>query len=306
MLTKLSEGVGGKLAELWAATLLTPAFFFWAGGIAAWVWRNGPQELEARITGLSRLEQGALVVGGLLAVATSATVARHLTLTVLRFLEGYWPASLRPVRKRLVSWQASRFNKAQERWQELAAKGVQNLTPQEHDEYAALDWRRLHVPTSPERWMPTALGNVLRGAELRPWERYGLDTVIWWPRLWLVLPEAVKKELSEARARLDTLARVWFWGALFLIWTVWAWWAALVGLAVAFFTYGRMVNAAEAFGDVLVSAFDLHRIALYQHLRWPPPPNPAKERQIGKQMTAYLWRGSDEPSPWFTGPPRQA
>jgi len=30
------------------------------------------------------------------------------------------------------------------------------------------------------------------------------------------------------------------------------------------------------------------------------PANPAEEREIGAQLTAYLWRGSDKSKPIFT------
>ncbi|WP_277883236.1 hypothetical protein [Nostoc flagelliforme] len=33
MPTKFLESLGGKLAENWAANILTPAFVFWMGGL---------------------------------------------------------------------------------------------------------------------------------------------------------------------------------------------------------------------------------------------------------------------------------
>lgn len=41
MTAKVLEGFSGKLAEQWVATLLTPAFVFWAGGLAAHTQRIG-------------------------------------------------------------------------------------------------------------------------------------------------------------------------------------------------------------------------------------------------------------------------
>ena len=46
MLTKLMEGVGDKLADKWIASLLTPAFLFWAGGLLAWISKIGWETME--------------------------------------------------------------------------------------------------------------------------------------------------------------------------------------------------------------------------------------------------------------------
>ena len=46
MPTKFLESLGGKLAENWAANILTPAFVFWIGGLLAWVLRFGQKPLE--------------------------------------------------------------------------------------------------------------------------------------------------------------------------------------------------------------------------------------------------------------------
>jgi hypothetical protein len=178
MVTKFFEGLGGKLGERWAATVLTPAFVFWAGRLVAWIWRFGWTPLEAWFARQSQPVQIALLVGGLLGVAISAVVVERLELPVLRFLEGYWPYWMRPLQRLLVRWQASRLDRAEQRLQALAAKGVQQLTPEELDEYVALDWRLMHAPALPERRMPTTLGNILRAAERRSADKYGLDAVI--------------------------------------------------------------------------------------------------------------------------------
>lgn len=69
----------------------------------------------------------------------------------------------------------------------------------------------MQFPSQPNRLMPTKLGNILRAAESRPYDKYGLDAVICWSRLWLLLPDGVKKELQEARSNLNTAARFWLW-----------------------------------------------------------------------------------------------
>ena len=99
MLAAFWSGLGGEFAKQWAARILTPAFAFWAGGLAAIWWHSHgravrahgwPHELSATADWLHRLPglaQGILVVAGLLLVAVSALAAERLTLPLLRLLE---------------------------------------------------------------------------------------------------------------------------------------------------------------------------------------------------------------------------
>ncbi len=73
-----------------------------------------------------------------------------------------------------------------------------------------------------------------------------------------------------------------------------------LGLLGAFLAYRGMLAAAAIYGQLLESAFDVHRVALYQALRWPLPENPAKERSTGRDITTYLYHGSTESTPIFT------
>ncbi|MBW4661058.1 MAG: hypothetical protein KME15_20475 [Drouetiella hepatica Uher 2000/2452] len=308
MSAKFLEGLGGKLAEQWVATLLTPAFVFWAGGFAAGIQCYGWISFTAWFTNQPEPLQIALLVGGFCLIAASAFVIQRFDLVVLRFLEGYWHPWLRSPRRWLIKRQAARIRKMGDRFQTLASLEPTQRTAELIDEYVQLDWQLMHTPLRPDRLMPTRLGNVLRAAELRPLEKYGLDAVICWPRLWLLLPDGVKKDLQEARADLNTAARVWLWSLLFMGWSLifwcpWSWWTALVGLASALFAYyAWMLEAAGTYADLLESTFDLYRPLLYQSLRWALPTNPLEERKLGEALTEYLWRGSDAAYPIFTQP----
>src|SRR5262249_9746917 len=146
--------------------------------------------------------------------------------------------------------------------------------------------------------MPTRLGNILRAAEGQPGDKYGLDAVICWPRLWLILPGDVREELVRARIRLDSAVSACNWAVLFVIFTPWLPWAPAAGAAFAVAGYYVWVlDRSRLFGDLIDATFDLHRHALYQALRWPLPANPAAERRAGRALTDYLWRGSDAEEP---------
>jgi len=304
MPTKLLEGFGGKLVDQWAANLLTPAFVFWLGGLLAWGDRYGWADLVTVINNLDEPLQIAVLIVTLLAVIASGFVIQRFDRAVLRFSEGYWHPVLKHLRRWFLKRQQAQFDRLDAQWQSRVIQQEKSgLSAEEMEELASLEEQLRQFPSARDRLMPTRLGNLLRAAESRPYEKYGLDAIVCWARLWLLLPDEVKKELQAARADLNTAARLWLWGMLFLLWVVLGvWWVVPVGLLVAWFAYGWMLEAATIYGDLLESAFDLHRMALYEALHFPTPAHPGEERAMGQALTAYLWRGSDRPQPEFRRP----
>jgi hypothetical protein len=299
MLTKLMEGVGNKLADQWIASLLTSAFLFWAGGLIAWISKFGWIALEKWFSSQEQIAQITIVIAAFLIVSVSAIVMQRFNLLAINLLEGYWPSWLRRPKRWLIQRKAQKVAKMEKRFQNLARQEIGNLSAEEHDEYATLDQQLMYIPATLNQLMPTELGNILRAAELRSQDKYGLHSLICWPRLWLLLSSDVKKELEDARTLLNTGANLWLWSIMFLIWTIWTWWAIPISLIVAFFAYRWMVNIAKTYGELLDASFDLYRNDLYKLLRWPLPENPLEERQAGKQVSDYLWRGSDTSIPTF-------
>ena len=248
----------------------------------------------------------------LVLVAVSGAVARRLALPVLRLLEGYWPRWLAPVSQALIGVRTERRKRDERRYQRLAAAA-------DHDEpgawlaVAAVDARLRQSPERDEDRMPTGLGDILRAAETWPSAKYGLDAPKCWPRLWLVLPETARTELSAARSSLDQGAVTWLLGAAFIVWTPWTWWAVLVAVTVPVGAYWWMLSAARSYGELIESTFDVHRSALYRAAGFRPPEVTKSEIAAGQALTAYLWLGKpvgdgllrpldDEPAPATAAP----
>lgn len=158
-------------------------------------------------------------------------------------------------------------------------------------------WRLPASSPLPAQRMPTRLGNVLRAAELRPGSRYGLDAVTCWPRLWLLLPKDSRQEVAAARTGLYLSVQSWLCGVAFSVFVVWAWWAPVVGLTVAWVTYyTRMLAAARTYGTLIESCFDIHRGLLYAALNWPRPANPPRVRRgAAHQRVSHHRLTADEP-----------
>jgi hypothetical protein len=307
---KFWEGVGGKLADRWGA-VAAPALVYALGGLLAWAYsRGGLGHLAAITHWLDRqttVAQLAAALTVLLAVAGLALIVDRLTFPVLRLLEGYWPAWFGGLRRYLVARVERQAAADEAAWRELAPHVIGPRGDATLDQAAAfvrLDQRRRRRPNAASSYLPTRIGNILRAAESWPTDKYGLDAVVVWPRLWLLLPDSSRQELLAARGALDSAVAAVIWGVLFCAFTIWTPFALLAGLAVATAAVVFWVpNRAEVFGDLLEAAYDLYRTALYQQLRWPPPTDPKQEHSEGRQLTSYLWRGSDDPAPTFTPPP---
>lgn len=295
MLESFWKQIGEELAGKWTVQGLLPPFAFWGGGLLAYTWRHGWAAPVGWWNARASHEQVALLIGALIVVAFSAAVMGWLQGTVIGWAEGYWPGPLRWLRFLLARfWRRHREHKY-ERWNALAQKcdgRPAQLSPQERAEYARLDAALTRFPVDPALAMPTRLGNLLCASEEYPQVRYGLTANVCWPRLWLLLPDGVQKEISAARARLNAAAQLCGWGVLFCIWAIWAWWAVPVGLATAFVAHRGMLLAALVYGELVKSAFDLHRFALYEQMRRQPPGGTDDEVAYGERLTVYLFRGT--------------
>jgi len=302
----------GKLGEEWVSRLLTPAFLFWLGGGLAVIDRWGWQRLETQVQelNLSETEEIIGLVLVLIVIAVSSLVMERFSYPTLRFLEGYWPQFLAPIRLLPQGYQRWRWQRINQRFQALSRKRRQNaLNPQERLEFSRISQERQNYPTPLDasthgdplaNLMPTQLGNVLRVAEDWPRERYGLETIDCWPRLWLLLPERTQGELVAVRQELDNAALVWLWGLLFWGWAVWVWWAIPVGLGVMGLGYRWALQNAAIYRDLLRATFDIYRWELYRGLRWPLPKDPMDELTQGQQLSRYLRDVGDRPYPQFT------
>ncbi|MFI6390927.1 hypothetical protein [Nonomuraea sp. NPDC050540] len=214
-----------------------------AGAMTAW------QRQDATVKTVHVL---AFLVVALLAAAWLASAATSL----VRLYEGYWPGPIgRPLRAVGLRWHRNR----------LAA-----LDPGDDADYA-----RLHTgyPSDPAEVMPTRLGNILKNAELHPEDRYGLDAVVIWPRLYPLLPEEQRAALVAARTELEFFLTVSVLAAVYSaasgIFLILA--GAAPGLfllchgaggVAALLAYRAALPSARLYGQQVKVTFDVHRALL--------------------------------------------
>lgn len=303
MFTSFLESVGQGLSEKWQERLFGPAFLFWGGGLLLWL---TPERLPAmwdELSALPLVTQTVLLIGALLVLGASDRLMETLSPHLLRWLEGYWPGPLSYPAGWLAAWRRKRFDDQRRRLSALLLKKQENtLTWAEARQLARLEAWRLYTPRDADDILPTRLGDILRAAETRPRQRFGLDPVLLWPRLWLLLPENVRSDLSAARARLDSLVQTFGWGALFLLWSF-AWpWACVIALLWMWIAYRLILQAALPFADLVQSAFEVHRWRLYEAFRWPlPAESGAAEIAAGEALSRFVQRGMSEAPVKYTG-----
>ena len=155
-------------------------------------------------------------------------------------------------------------------------------------------------PDSTESIMPTKLGNILKAVEQYSGNRYGMDSTIWWPRLFNLLPMETKGKLEDTVNELYILLNFSYLSLVFYVLCVVAilfsltistpstfsenlesliryLFAGMTALFVSAFFNRLAVYSASAYGEQLRSAYDLHRFLLLDQMRIKTPKNSMEE-----------------------------
>lgn len=235
-----------------------------------------------------------------LGVIMAALLLQPLQQQLVRWLEGY-PLTRRAgvVLGRLL---IARWRR---RWERLnALQQRADPRPEDLPAMAEAAARLAKLPRDPERLMPTRLGNVLRAAEDRPAETYGLDTVAAWPELYAVLPERTASLVDDARDQLDMTCRMTaaftlmgVLSAAILPFSRWTFLAVGFLLASAL-TYRSAISVAENYGRLVNAAVNLHRFDLLTAFHLPLPANPDEERARFHAISSCLRQGLPATEPY--------
>jgi hypothetical protein len=294
MLDKFWESISSTVAERWLEYIFGPAFLFWVGGLGLYAWRTGWQQMLRDIEALTPFQQGSWLFLTLFILISSSMLIQVLRFPILRLMEGYWPWPFNYMGLKVSAWRTPSYQKKYAELRSLmkAMEEHGELDASQQERVVSLDVWAHRRPVKAKDLLPTRLGNILRAREQSPERKYGLDAIICWPRLWPLLPENVRSDLSGARLNLDRLVEFWFWGLLFLLWTFLIPWAVVISLLWMFIAYSMACQSALSYGDLLESAFDLHRFLLYDALGWARPENTQVEKTMGCELNEFLWRGT--------------
>jgi hypothetical protein len=169
--------------------------------------------------------------------------------------------------------------------------------------------------------LPTRFGNVIRAVESYPQALYGIEGVSGWLRLQAVISKDFQGLVDDARAQADFFVNIWLFSCLFALtatarcvlrtWTGspdWHWilihaWgyalAAAAGIVAAWLAYGRAIDRASAWGDLVKSAFDLYLPALAQQMGYSLPDTAAQRQRFwGAVSSEFLYQIRMTPELW--------
>jgi hypothetical protein len=226
-----------------------------------------------------------LVIGWVALIFVLANLIANGGLAIIRLFEGYVAPA---------SWLA-RWGRNYHHWR--AAKTLE----------ADRDAFERRFPVYPRSLRtkdlaPTRLGNLLRSAESYPKDRYGVDAVRVWPRLYHLLPEDLRSSMEDARASMEFLLVIAFLATLYApaagIYLIavagpgsWFLASLLGGTAVALVTYQAALAPAAVYGDHIRAAFDLHRLKLLEAIKVPAPATLEEEQRTWDRVIPFLDRG---------------
>jgi hypothetical protein len=297
MFTELWKSLGGSFDKPWLRNLFIPALVFWGAGLWVWAQITGAEQALETWNGYSPAEQVFLGATGLLIVFFTTILLEAFEGPLLRFYEGYWLYWTGLAQRRKVG-----LEEKQQRRRALRAKVANGqATLVERAELSRLDTDLDHRPRDPDRSMPTHLGDILRTAEDYVRDRYGLDPIVFWPRLFPHLGESLREALGATQDQLDLALRLATLSGLYgIVWSVVvalnrAWlvlWWTLPALPIAWLLWRSAHQVAMSYVGLFRGGFDLHRFDVYEAMHWPKPTSPQKEKAHGAELTLYLLSGT--------------
>lgn len=296
----LFDKVTGFFDKRFVVTYFLPSLIFWVLLVMVWFAGRGQVADIARLwTNGQGTVSFARMIGFFVWLVVFANVLASQSMTLLRLYEGYWDF---PVGKAL--------RRAGQRWhqQKLARLGAAALAPGADPELYRQIYLGYPLPTQPEQVMPTRLGNILKNSELYPHDRYNLDAVVIWPRLYDLFPPTFADAVAELRTALDfmlMLSALAYAFALasgvYLLLVVASPTLFLLcfagGLVVGWIAYRGALSNAVLYSEQIKVGFDLYRNVLLTQFRAPLPQTFADERVTWEQLSQFFYRNVP-PSSW--------
>jgi hypothetical protein len=190
--------------------------------------------------------------------------------------------------------------------------GAERLQLEQKRASLALEMQRLHteiveqasmqrLPRRTRMVKSTALGNAFAVIEEYPYERYGMDGLLFWPRLRPLLDAPYAAALTNTKMILDLLLNLSLLACIFgveaalvgvmsgLDWTLIG--AGIGAWALAFVCYRGAVGTVHSLGDTIALCFDLYRGKLWEQFGLPPARDLEEEQATWLQLGQFLRLG---------------
>ncbi|MGH8614770.1 MAG: hypothetical protein ACREYF_22775 [Gammaproteobacteria bacterium] len=192
-----------------------------------------------------------------------------------------------------------------ENWHEKRMKDLQGDDEEKVDMDKAYSWYPLGAHEDPVKALPTRLGNILLAGEHYSYRHYGIDTIIFWPRLYPLLPESFQREYGKFVIQHQFPLVVAFEASIttaicaitllvthasaIIFVTV-----LLSGTVVAYGAYILSLESATELAEQQRAAFDLFRDRLL--IAWPAARDVRDEKLAFKSIHKFVKYG--DPADW--------
>ena len=310
MFSSLLKEVTGFFDRRFFLNVFLPCFIFAGLLIATWFGGHGDLAAAAkrwasRDTSIQLVQAGAFLAW----VILFANVMDSNSTVILRFFEGYWN----------FPFVGEFLKNIGRRWHEERLASIAAKLAAKPDELAAYQEVYLTYPLPDQKAevMPTLLGNILKNAELYPYDRYGLDAVLFWPKLYPLFPTQFAEDISQLRGNVDTMLLVTILAAAFslvsggyLLVIRAPWWLFVLcfggGVITALTSYRGAMGAVMPYAEQIKTAFDLYRNDLLQKMRVPLPTTLEEEKNRWQELGFLVYRLTpSQPSAWVYVDPKK-
>lgn len=341
MFNDVLKEVTGIVDRRFLLNAFFPCLFFW--GLLGIVLALGSGWETAKLLQIWNQQDITLktlqIIGLITLVTFSASILTSQAFAILRFYEGYWnfPGG-RLLRQVGNDWHQTQLDQLdvptrldilnrqiQERQHQLSSAKTWGLqqwhrrrssrlehqlerVEREQNQLQQINYEAYPQPKHRQEIVPTRLGNILKSAELYPYDRYQIDAVLVWSRLYHVLPDRFVKIITESRNNLDfalaisTLSGLFslISGILLSIVNAPGWLFLLCcwsGSLIAWLAYQSAIGNAAAYAEQIRVSFDLYRHELVKQLRLKPAQKPEEEVKQWLEIR-QLFYGGQVPSTW--------
>ncbi|MDQ1070905.1 hypothetical protein [Streptomyces canus] len=256
------------LADRWISLLVLPGAFFlgavWLsiglGHVDAWNVALLTRQADDAMSTVADLPSGAqalLVVAVLAAASGVGFVVQALAAVTRRVWLGPWPRPFTPVAAARTARRRARWHRLVEERRALEAASPATRTREQQDRIDAVAHRITRLAMA-EPGRPTWMGDRIHAVESIAYHRYGLDLTYGWSRLWLVLPDPARTELTAAHSAFAAAVATGTWAVPYLLLSVVWWPAVLVAAGIGLTGWTRARSAVADLTTLTEATLDLY------------------------------------------------
>ena len=164
-----------------------------------------------------------------------------------------------------------------------------------------LERDRFHIPMDRRRILPTRLGNIFATIEEYPNIRYGMDGMVYWPRLIPVIPKEYSDIIADEKINIDFLINLSLLSGIFamemLIKFIYNYeelrflLLTILSFTLFYIFYRVSTINVVAMGELIKSCFDLFRYDILNKMNIDIPDKIEEERFLWYRLSNYITSG---------------